>query len=430
MSLHPPLRPDAGKATPSRDNGSSSGVADSCARSTFSEVSAVAKKLAAHGSGAVSFDLALDLVLNDIVEQARDATGATGAAIALARDGEIVCRATTGGNAPDLGVRVETASGLAGECVRTGQVQQCSDTEVDPRVNPEVCRLLGVRSMLIVPVVDNSGPCGILEVFSTQPRAFGERGVETLQRLAQTIAANQKQPEDDPLVSLEPQDRSSDDVSERLSALQEQSLPPEGESSSGAKSGRNEIWTSALVALVIATAVALGIVIAGPRALKGRRSGPQVAPVTPARRNSPAAVRPGSSAPGEVRVPGGTVSSEPPNGGLIVTQNGKVIYRQSPSESISVDSSSEPSARHLIHRVEPEYPAEAREQHIQGSVVLNVQVMDDGSVGNIEIVSGDPSLADATVRAVKQWKYQPNIVNGVPAQSLTRITVKFTLPVS
>ena len=72
-----------------------------------SQVRGLTSALAASGGGASSQDLALDLVLNQIVEQACLATGATGAAIALTRDGEMVCRATTGRNAPDLGVRLD-----------------------------------------------------------------------------------------------------------------------------------------------------------------------------------------------------------------------------------------------------------------------------------------------------------------------------------
>ena len=129
----------------------------------------VAQKLAAHG-GALSVDLALDLVLNDVVEQARNATGATGAAIALFRDGELTCRASSGENAPDLGVRVDATSGLAGACVSTGEIQQCRDTETDPRVNAETCRLLGVRSMLMAPLVDRQKLIGLIQVFSAWPR--------------------------------------------------------------------------------------------------------------------------------------------------------------------------------------------------------------------------------------------------------------------
>src|SRR5579863_6585157 len=116
------------------------------------EIRQVAKTLAEHGADAVAFDLALDLVLNEIVQQALHTTDATGAAIALTRDGEMVCRATTGTNAPDLGVKVEMDSGLSGACLRSGQIQDCADSETDQRVNAETCRQLGVRSMLIAPI--------------------------------------------------------------------------------------------------------------------------------------------------------------------------------------------------------------------------------------------------------------------------------------
>jgi len=91
----------------------------------------LATALSAHGGGALSADLALDLVLNDIVEHARLATGATAAAIALVRGDEIVCRATTGDNAPDLGVKLDVHSGLSGACVQSKLWQRCDDTETD-----------------------------------------------------------------------------------------------------------------------------------------------------------------------------------------------------------------------------------------------------------------------------------------------------------
>src|ERR1700756_6024265 len=68
------------------------------------EVRTLTGTFAANGGGSSSKDLALDLVLNQIVEQACLATGATGAALALTRDGEMVCRATTGRTPPALGL--------------------------------------------------------------------------------------------------------------------------------------------------------------------------------------------------------------------------------------------------------------------------------------------------------------------------------------
>src|SRR5271157_2765789 len=99
-------------------------------------------------------DLALDLVLNELVVRAADATQASAAALALVRGDEMVCRAATGLHAPDLGIPLNTSDGLSGACVRTHTTQLCDDTESDPRVDPALSRRLGIRSILIVPVFD------------------------------------------------------------------------------------------------------------------------------------------------------------------------------------------------------------------------------------------------------------------------------------
>jgi TonB family protein len=156
------------------------------------DVRGLTNTLAASGGGSASNDLALDLVLNQIVEQACLATGATGAAIALLRNGEMVCRATTGRNAPDLGVRLDNA-GFSAECLRIGTLQRCDDTETDPRVDSSACRLLGVRSILVVPLWYWGEFMGIFEIFSPRPNAFGERDEQTLQALAYRIVRQAKQ---------------------------------------------------------------------------------------------------------------------------------------------------------------------------------------------------------------------------------------------
>jgi len=155
------------------------------------EIRGLTSALAASGGGSASEDLALDLVLNQIVEQACLATGATGAAIALTRNGEMVCRATTGRTAPDLGVRLDNA-GFSAECLRIGTLQRCDDTETDPRVDSAACRLLGVRSILVVPLWYWGEFVGIFEIFSPRPNAFGERDEQTLQALAYRIVRHTK----------------------------------------------------------------------------------------------------------------------------------------------------------------------------------------------------------------------------------------------
>src|SRR5271169_5290090 len=87
-------------------------------------------------------DLALDLVLNELVVRAADATQASAAALALVRGDEMVCRAATGLHAPDLGIPLNTSDGLSGACVRTHTTQLCDDTESDPRVDPALSRRL------------------------------------------------------------------------------------------------------------------------------------------------------------------------------------------------------------------------------------------------------------------------------------------------
>jgi TonB family protein len=156
------------------------------------EIRGLTDTLAANGGGDASENLALDLILNQIVEQACLATGATGSAIALTRDGEMVCRATTGRTAPDLGVRLDNA-GFSAECLRVGTLQRCDDTETDPRVDAGACRLLGVRSILVVPLWYWGEFMGIFEIFSPRPNAFGERDEQTLQALAYRIVRHTKE---------------------------------------------------------------------------------------------------------------------------------------------------------------------------------------------------------------------------------------------
>src|SRR5580700_12155993 len=135
---------------------------DSSAESDLGELAAL---FAAHVGGALSAelsaDLALEIVLNEIVEQALLATGATGAAIVLVRHGEMVCRASSGANAPELGAPLSGESGLTAECIRTRQVQRCDDAQADPRADAEASRSLGVRSVMILPLLRNGVLAGV-----------------------------------------------------------------------------------------------------------------------------------------------------------------------------------------------------------------------------------------------------------------------------
>jgi protein TonB len=82
----------------------------------------------------------------------------------------------------------------------------------------------------------------------------------------------------------------------------------------------------------------------------------------------------------------------------------------------------------LVHRVEPDYPEEARKQGIQGAVVLEVHIGRDGAIQDVKVVSGQLLLANAAIAAVKQWRIRPHMVQGQPVEMQTRITLNFRLP--
>ena len=134
-------------------------------------------------------EIDLEPGISIIAEKALALTGATGAAIALRRGNEIVCRARTGRTAPDVGVRLQTNSGLSAECVRTGEVLLCDDAESNPRVDWATCRRMGVRSILVAPLRHFRRTLGVFEVLSSTPHAFDNNDVATMQFLSGMMVA-------------------------------------------------------------------------------------------------------------------------------------------------------------------------------------------------------------------------------------------------
>jgi TonB family protein len=133
-----------------------------------------------------SQQLATTDALDLIVRRTMELTRASGAAIALREDEEVVCRASIG-NAPDVGVALSPTS-LSGECFRSGNLVLLSDSESDSRVNPEICRQLNFRSLLVLPVVSQGETFGIVEVLSPQARNFEGGDILVLSFIADLIA--------------------------------------------------------------------------------------------------------------------------------------------------------------------------------------------------------------------------------------------------
>jgi TonB family protein len=481
------------------DNGTGSPAAKTERESDFADLAA---KFAAHGGGRVSpelsADLALEIVLNEIVEQACLTTGASGAAIVLERGGEWVCRASAGGNAPQLGARLDTTAGLSGVCVKTQTVQRCDDAQNDPRADIEACRILGVRSVIVLPLLRNGELAGVFEVLSSRPSAFGERDESTLEALSERVLKNVERASE-PLSTSVGAAEPAHSVMESLIAVSDAASDGNQDSrhqpllelaSEAAFSHGTNFLTLALGAVVLAYAVLLTVLVAerlgGGKAparaqppaavsapfagaesrLTGAGSGvtgAAVSSVSPGSQSdgsrssstqpSASATRAGTSAPDRATV------TPPPAGSLLVYENGKEVFRMLPNvdggeataparngnASTTTDgpemqraSAVEPAGAlevspevaegSLLRRVEPEYPEEARQQQIQGAVVLDVHIGQDGSVQEVTLVSGSPLLAQAATGAVKQWRFKPRLVSGRPAEMQTRITLNFRLP--
>src|SRR3989441_9489867 len=126
----------------------------------------------------------IDMILGAIAEAAQTLTAATGAAVAMRREGVMICRGRSGMTAPSLGAQLSINTGLSGDCLRTGKTLRCDDTEKDYRADPDACRRMGLRSIVAVPLNGQRGSIGILEVFSNRPSAFSDKHVEILDRLA------------------------------------------------------------------------------------------------------------------------------------------------------------------------------------------------------------------------------------------------------
>ncbi len=138
-------------------------------------------------------EVSTDAICQLVAERALALTGASGSALALLTDGRMVCRKRAGDPSPPLGSEVDMREGLSGECVRTGQRVLCEDTATDPRVNADLCRALGIRSLLAAPIVLGLRVIGLIEVFSPHAGNFSNTEAATLERLAELVPCTSNQ---------------------------------------------------------------------------------------------------------------------------------------------------------------------------------------------------------------------------------------------
>jgi len=135
--------------------------------------------------------LGLDLggVMGFVAERAQFLTDANGAIVELAEGDEMVYRAASGIGKPQLGLRLPRQGSLSGLCVETGRPMRCDDTETDGRVDRDACRRVGLRSMVVAPLIHHGETVGVLKVAAPTVSAFDEGHMLVLELMSELIAA-------------------------------------------------------------------------------------------------------------------------------------------------------------------------------------------------------------------------------------------------
>lgn len=434
-------------------------------------------------------DVALALVLNEIAHQARSMTNATGSAVLLIRRGVPVCRSISGATARDASAYLSECSGHADLSWRKGAPQHCHDVETDPRFDLASCRRLGIRSFLTVPVQDDKkSVVAIIQTFSARPEAFSDRDLLALQGLGRHIVDHLEAAERTfgsiPKISgkANPESASAKKPRSRFAQW----------FNTAKLAVLHERLNVALGVLIIVLAILLGWTIGRSERENAHQNRgasvavvvnhPQIA-VTPAEPDSTSAVQvknqsaepgvPSTDAPqvvakdeqapppeGEnhrnhVKSRHSLISKSIPSDGssheLVIFESGKQVFpRKSPQSQLFSDAppnseteQTEPKSKdhetpvsvsedvaeeHLLKRIEPDYPEYAREQRLQGTVILNVNVGKDGTVHSLSRVAGDSQLALLAAKAVRQWKFAPLVREGAPVSFESQVTLSFALP--
>jgi TonB family protein len=447
-------------------------------------------------------NLDLGSSLERIALAAHRLTGAEGAAIAMLQGGLVICRARSGSLAPQLGTPLSVDSGISGECLRTGQSMRCDDTNKDLRVDAEVCRRLGLRSIAVVPIRGTHRVVGILEAFSSRPYSFPDRHLQLMTELADLAAtarsahrkktrAASPQPQSATFIEARPPSilarlhraaasanltiRRSTPVLAVTSAAalglvaliglgwlyarghSAQTSPPPTTAHAAVKPSAETLPPGASAALIFNGAAAPDL--APPQSRKPSpfvpaRNAPEGSNSSPAslvEKASQIQALPATGAPeasGTAGSPPGPATSAPTGN---ATQSSTPPKTDESAPALASVVSPEPAAlgtvlsappevpRSLpisqgitdgtvIHRVQPIYPELARQSKLQGRVVLQAVITEDGNVRDLKVVSGHPVLARAAQDAVAQWRYRPYLLNGKPVSMATEIKLDFKLP--
>ncbi|MFW6362733.1 MAG: diguanylate cyclase domain-containing protein [Spirochaeta sp.] len=128
-------------------------------------------------------------IMNLVVKAAVSLVDADSSVIEFAEEDDMVYRAAAGIAESYLGLHLKRSSSMSGLCVQTNSILRCNDAEVDPRVDREACRRIGLRSMVLLPLQHDGEPIGVLKAFSARPKKFSDEDISLLEMLAEILNA-------------------------------------------------------------------------------------------------------------------------------------------------------------------------------------------------------------------------------------------------
>lgn len=132
--------------------------------------------------------LDLSSIMDLVTQRTQDISNAEGASIELIENTELVYSAASGIAEKFLGLRLEIENSLSGECIRERVPLFSNDIEIDDRVNKDACRKIGLRSMIVMPLIFKNDVVGVLKVLSVAADHFNEENIKILELMSGVIA--------------------------------------------------------------------------------------------------------------------------------------------------------------------------------------------------------------------------------------------------
>jgi TonB family protein len=403
--------------------------------------------------------------LQSITDDLCKDTSATGAAIALDVDGQIICVASTG-TAPPVGVAIDRATGISGVCLRAAKTIVCDDAESDTRVNRASSSY--IRSIIAAPVFTEDRASGLVEILSTSAWAFTPSHVARTEQVARSLEQQCAPAIPSPAVLtstallVEPPVFETIGGNDAFAPLTDATIPDRLRSAIALIVSHSR--TIAITAVVLALFLSVLWLTLRPRTrqqdVNPQQSQAVTGPEVPARDSlqrqpqpqtiaddvasartkprttknstkSDAKATPGPDeeaiilqpAPLDNKLPASSSQVEPPPVLALPSQLSSVQL-SSPKAAIALPAPGR-SGGQLIYQVKPKYPTFARNQSRSGNVQLLAIVASNGNVSKVEVISGDPLLVAAAVDAVRQWRYKPLLIDGHAVEQRLPVNVVF-----